>query len=133
MITVYKGQIYDVFEISQYVIDYCGKNHCHISALKLQRLLWLIKSEFGNVLNQPCFKDAFVLKDYGPTIPSVWNRFIPYGSGNIPAAPYYNMPNLSAVDKALIDGVLKKYMFDSDYKLQRTISNIVSEKNNRKG
>jgi hypothetical protein len=43
------------------------------------------------------------------------------------------MPNLSAVDKALIDGVLKKYMFDSDYKLKRTISNIVSEKNNRKG
>jgi hypothetical protein len=74
-----------------------------------------------------------VLKDYGPMIPSVWNRFIPYGSGNIPAAPYYNMPNLSAVDKALIDGVLKKYMFDSDCKLKRTISNIVSEKNNRKG
>jgi uncharacterized phage-associated protein len=115
------------------MIDYCGKNHCHISALKLQRLLWLTKHEFATVLNQPCFKDAFVLKDYGPMIPSVWNRFIPYGSGNIPAAFYYNTPNLSPVDKALIDGVLNKYMFDSDYKLKRAISDIVSEKNNRKG
>jgi uncharacterized phage-associated protein len=101
--------MYPVFELCQYIIEYCNFRLLHIDLLKLLRLLYLINETYTANRGKPCFRERIVMADYGPTIQVVYKRFLAYGSANIPLAKYYQLPRFVQSDKALIEFVLGQY------------------------
>lgn len=74
----------DVLEVARYVIDYSTKNHCGISNLKLQKILYFTQAYFLMKYDISCFGDEIEAWDIGPVIPVVYNQYKQYGGNHIP-------------------------------------------------
>lgn len=75
--------MYDVQDVSEYVIVYSESKDCGISNLKLQKILYLIQSYFLIQTKNPCFSEYIEAWDFGPVIPDVYRKYKQFGSTDI--------------------------------------------------
>lgn len=75
---------YDALDVSEYIIYYIQSTGGIISPLKLQKILYFIQADFLVSTGKPCFSDEIFAYDYGPVIPSVYQKYKIYGGGFIP-------------------------------------------------
>lgn len=75
---------YDALDVSEYIIYYIQSTGGIISPLKLQKILYFAQADFLVSTGKPCFSDEIFAYDYGPVIPSVYQKYKIYGGGFIP-------------------------------------------------
>ena len=77
--------IYPVERIAKYIIKYSSENLKYVSNLRLQKILYFVQAEFLVSKNEPCFREDIYAWQYGPVVPSVYNKYRIFGSMSIPA------------------------------------------------
>lgn len=83
--------MYNVLDVSRFIINYCNEKDYHISNLKLQKILYFIQAYYLSKTEskEPCFKDVIEAWDFGPVIPVVYHEYKRFGSTNIPKINTY--------------------------------------------
>lgn len=82
--------MYNVLDVSRYVINYSNKKGYEISNLKLQKLLYFIQAEFLiSDDNSPCFDEDIEAWNFGPVVPDAYHEFKHFGSSSIPEIDSY--------------------------------------------
>lgn len=81
--------MYDVLDVSRYVINHSNKQGYFISNLKLQKLLYFIQVYFIIQSKKVCFKESIEAWDFGPVIPIAYREYKRYGCGHIPYISFY--------------------------------------------
>lgn len=76
---------YNALNIANYIIDYSYNKKYGITNLKLQCLLYFIQVAYilESKDNMPCFKDKIFAKDFGPVVPSVYEKFLIFAGCDI--------------------------------------------------
>ncbi|MBO7344554.1 MAG: DUF4065 domain-containing protein [Clostridia bacterium] len=108
--------MYNVLEVSRYIINYGHTKSYNISNLKLQKLLYFVQALFliSNDNNEPCFEEDIEAWDFGPVVPEVYHEYKMFGSLNIPKINQYKELEcdsngcLSYVTKDFIDNVISR-------------------------
>ena len=98
--------IYDVLEVSQYIIDYCREKKYYMSNLKLQKVLYYVQAEFLVTTNNPCFKDKIEAWMFGPVVESVYRNYRVYAGGNIAVGNSKQRHHIKRQDMKLIQGIV---------------------------
>ena len=98
--------MYNVLDITEYIIKYCNEKNRTISNLKLQKLLYFVQAEFLVNKGKPCFSDPIEAWDFGPVVPTVYHKYLVYGSASIPYVEDNNLIIFSKNDKQLMNSVL---------------------------
>lgn len=83
--------MYNVLDVSRYIINYSNRNDYGISNLKLQKILYFVQAHFlTNTESQsPCFAEKIEAWDFGPVVPEAYFEYRQYGSGDIPTIVSY--------------------------------------------
>lgn len=77
--------MYDVLDVSRYIINYCNQHSLLITNLKLQKLLYFIQAQFLLInFNNPCFYQKIEAWPYGPVVPEAYHEFKGFGNNHIP-------------------------------------------------
>lgn len=93
---------YSALDISEYIIYYIQSSGGIISPLKLQKILYFVQADFLVSTGKPCFSDEIFAYDYGPVIPSVYQKYKIYGGEFIPCR-YSDSFIISKADKERIN------------------------------
>ena len=83
--------MYDVMDISRYVINYCNENGYDVTNLRLQKLLYFIQANFlvSKGLNYPCFEEEIEAWSFGPVVPEVYHEYKTHGNSQIPLITHF--------------------------------------------
>lgn len=121
------SKLYNVLDVSRYVINYSNDKDYGISNLKLQKVLYFIQAYFliSTLNNVPCFKEKIEAWNFGPVVPEAYQEYSQYGSTDIPtvvsfiALDYDNIWNserkifdssiISNKHKRIINDVIDKF------------------------
>ena len=76
--------MYDVCDLSRYIINYSNKKDYGISNLKLQKILYFIQAAFIVYKGKQCFNAPIEAWDFGPIVPIAYREFKMYGCADIP-------------------------------------------------
>lgn len=78
--------MYNVLDISRYIINYSNEKDYGISNLKLQKILYFVQAYFliNTKDKTPCFTERIEAWDFGPVVPVAYHEYKQYGSGDIP-------------------------------------------------
>ncbi|MCQ2743480.1 MAG: DUF4065 domain-containing protein [bacterium] len=116
--------IYDVLDVSRYIINYSNSKEEGISNLKLQKILYFVQAYFLIKKKNICFNDRIEAWGFGPVIPKAYHEYKQFGGGNIPKIKFYfivsddiwdiekkkyNDEIISKPDKKLINDVVNKF------------------------
>lgn len=86
--------MYDVLDISRYIINYCHSKKYYIHNLKLQKLLYFVQAYFLMKVGTPCFYQDIEAWVCGPIVPESYNEFKCFAECLIPEAKtYFVYPN----------------------------------------
>ena len=102
--------MYSAQDVANFVLQTHRSFGCPVNNFKLQQILYFVQANFLTMHNRPCFSDNIEAWDIGPVVPSVYERYKGYGSNAIPKEGYSNAPELSHVDKYLIEGIVTTCM-----------------------
>lgn len=97
--------MYDVMDVSRFIINYCNDKGYFINDNKLQKILYYVQAMFiiDENENEPCFEDDILAGETGPYIPEVYKHFNKFGIlDHIPPITYYKgcfEKNLTPKDK----------------------------------
>lgn len=69
--------MYDVIDVSRFIINYCNDKGYFINDNKLQKILYYVQAMFiiDENENEPCFEDNILAGESGPYIPEVYKHF----------------------------------------------------------
>lgn len=83
--------MYDVKDVSRYIINYSNMMNYNISNLKLQKLLYFIQAYFliNPDYHNPCFNEVIEAWSFGPVVPVAYYEYKEYGGGHIPTIDSY--------------------------------------------
>lgn len=76
--------MYDVLDVSHYIINYSNKKGYFINNNKLQKLLYLTQALFLVNEQELCFKDDILVWETGPAIKRSYEEFKKFGNNHIP-------------------------------------------------
>lgn len=103
------NKIYNVLDISKYIINYSIDNHHPVSNLKLQKLLYYVQANFLINKNKPCFVQDIVHWRHGPVVTESYSAFRKYFNDNISSNQNMDMNLIEDSDRELIEHVVKAY------------------------
>ena len=76
--------MYDILDISRYVLYYAKKCGHGLSVLQLMKILYFVQAQFLISRKKRAFSDEIVAMDWGPVERKVWSHYKSYGNGHIP-------------------------------------------------
>lgn len=134
--------MYDVLDISFYIVNYHYDNNTPITNRKLQQVLYLTKIYYFELRKKVLFKDSFESWAYGPTCTRVYNYFGRYGAHDIPrrtnieryslkTGDFYQQKwtfKLKEKDKKVINMILDTTLDVTENELYEVIENINNDK-----
>lgn len=101
--------MYNIFVISNYIINRCDKLNKIVNNAKLQKILYFIQAEFLVATNYPCFEEDFEAWSFGPVIPKVYMRYRGYGGAYIPSIKNkYQDFDFSITEQIILNNVIDK-------------------------
>lgn len=123
-----KKKVYNVVDISRYIINYSNQKSYGVTNLKLQKLLYFIQALF--VISKkgvPCFEEKIFAWDFGAVVPVSYCEFKHYGNSNIPEIKSY----LTFLNKNMWEFERVKYsdsfISRKDKKLINKVVDLMSE------
>lgn len=115
--------MYSAQDVVNFVLQTHRSFGCSVNNFKLQQILYFVQANFLTMHNRPCFSDNIEAWDIGPVVPSVYERYKCYGSDAIPKEEYSNAPEISYVDRYLIEGIVTTCMNYSAEELSEITKN----------
>lgn len=99
--------MYNVIELSNYIIAEFEKREAPITNLKLQKVLYYIQGYFMKSFGREAFRDELYCWTYGPVVPMSYFEYNMNGSAFL--YPKFN-PNLSLsdIERGLIEKIIDK-------------------------
>ncbi len=109
-------------DVARYIINTSNDKGYDITNLRLQKILYFVQMEFV-IRGKVCFGDKMEAWDYGPVVPTVYNRFKYNGASNIDKIEYcyddsdglwnlkrtpYSEDVLPKEDREIIDTVIEE-------------------------
>lgn len=76
--------MYDILDISKYVLYYAKKCGHGLSVLQLMKILYFMQAQFLISRKKRAFSDEIVAMDWGPVERKVWSHYKSCGNGYIP-------------------------------------------------
>lgn len=140
-----KNKGYDVYDVSNYIVNYSIDQNKPVTPLKLQKLLYYVQAEFLVKVSRPAFAAEISSWAYGPVVESEYHRFKVYASREITTkidvknpdfrlilvdpklgGPEFKSPEevLSADDRRRIEKVVTSYF---DYSAMAMVSKTHNE------
>ena len=100
--------IYDVLDISEYIIKRSWELGDCINCFKLQKILYFVQAEFLVSTNYPCFDEKIEAWPFGPVIHVAYKKYIIFGNGSIPEEDIIqDFDYIEESDKKLIDAAIQ--------------------------
>jgi len=83
--------LYNVLDVSRFIINYCNEKDYILSNLKLQKMLYFIQAYYLSKTEkkEPCFKERIEAWSFGPVVPVAYHEYKQFGSTNIPKITTY--------------------------------------------
>ena len=72
--------MYNAVDIAVYIVDYCIREDCPVSNLKLQYMLMILKDLYKEKTGKELFYEDIIHGSYFDYIPSVYYRFCHFGA-----------------------------------------------------
>ena len=113
--------IYNVIDVSSYIVNYSNQINHPINNLKLQKLLYYVQAAMLIEVGRKCFDSKIVAWKFGPAIPEAYRFFEEYGRNNIPTQEGHKTIKLD--DKTLKMNYTQPV--EIDYTIKRIIRNVV--------
>lgn len=104
----------DALTLAKYIVTKCTTDHCPISNLQLQKILYYVQVYSLKNTGEPMFSDEIEAWKFGPVVRNVYNYYC--GFGSLPIKIKYDL----------------SLMLDIPRDLQNNIDNIVKEKREKK-
>lgn len=110
---------YDALEISKFIIAYWHKHDADITNLMLQKLLYLLWTDYYRTTRQELFHNMFLAWKFGPVVPDAYYNYCLWGGRQIGAdEPFWKSTgtgsdvgsNLLTADEHLLSGILSQYL-----------------------
>lgn len=114
-------QIYNVIDVSSYIINYSNQINHPINNLKLQKLLYYVQAAMLIEVGRKCFNSKIIAWKFGPAIPEAYRFFEEYGRNNIPTQEGRKTINLD--DNTL--RMIYSPLVEIDYTTKMIIRNVV--------
>lgn len=101
---------YDALELAKYIVTKCIKDHCPISNLQLQKILFFIQREFLQKKGRSAFHDPIQAWKFGPVVRKVYVFFCVFGGMPIDLPLEFIEGNIDwhDSDKSFIDGIVDR-------------------------
>ena len=99
--------MYKALDVAAYIVTKCSKDDMSVNNLRLQYLLYFVQRKYLRRHGVPLFRDDITARKFGPSIPDVYYCFSIY-AGNTINMTFNKVPELSDMDKALIDSVIEE-------------------------
>lgn len=75
--------MYDILDISRYVLYYAKKCGHWLSVLQLMKILYFVQAQFLISRKKRAFSDEIVAMDWGPVERKVWSHYKSCGNGQL--------------------------------------------------
>lgn len=124
--------MYNAQTIATYIIYKCYKDKQFISNLKLQAMLYFVQYEYLKKEKKPLFSDAIELLEFGPVVPSVYNKFAIWNSLMIPERFQTYKGNIYNKDERIIGDVVNACYQYPAHKLLENAKKITNGSKKRK-
>lgn len=114
--------MYNAMTIVKYILCYYKNTNISINNAKLQKLLYFIQLECLRQLDQLCFYDKIEAWSHGPTIPSVYYKYILNSYHPIPVSDIDKTIDTSVIRpefKKCIDKILNEYQTVKEFDMIR--------------
>lgn len=112
---------YNVWEISDYIIQKTNESGHVISLFKLVYILYFAQGIYMQIFDKPLFDEDFELWMSGVMLQSVWRRFRKFGNNSILLSKYEC--KLNEDDESFLDGVMNCFGSFSSTALAKIIDN----------
>ena len=101
--------IYNVSDVTLYILEKEHSLGWYISNLKLQKILYFVQANFMVEKGEKCFYEPILAWSFGPVVPSVYRKYDVYGSSAIPYSKKYKRGDFLILDrdKPLIDEMVE--------------------------
>lgn len=73
-----KSAIFTAMDLAKYIIDFCYKNGCAVSTLKLQKMLYFLQVDHFKNEGELLFQEDICAWMYGPVVQNVYHRYSGY-------------------------------------------------------
>lgn len=114
---------YGTVNVSNNLIRRAFEETVEVTPMKLQRLLYIVASEYAKRTNERLFDEDFVVWAYGPVLLSVHHKFAPFSGGAIRLYGKTASSEAYAVDEAS-DFVLAKVL-DSVWRNAKDVTPVI--------
>ena len=101
--------MYNVLDVSKYIVNKSIKIDKPINNLKLQKLLYYVQAIFLTNSNEPCFAQDIIHWRHGPVIAESYSAFRKYFNDNINSKQYIDTNLIDDSDRELIEYVIEAY------------------------
>nr|WP_312578210.1 type II toxin-antitoxin system antitoxin SocA domain-containing protein [Sedimentibacter sp.] len=102
--------MYDVIELSKYIINYAKEHNKTITNLQLQKILYYIQGIFHLKFNEYAFNDEIEAWRLGPVVPKIYYKY--YANVGMPIMDKYENDDLPVYKekshKNVIDGIIEE-------------------------
>lgn len=100
--------MYDVLDISKYIIKRGWELGDCINCFKLQKVLYFIQAQFMVTKNYPCFSEKIEAWNFGPVVPVAYKKYIAFGNASIPDNGItQDFGYIDREDRETIDAIIK--------------------------
>lgn len=101
--------MYNVLDVSKYIVNKSIEFDKPINNLKLQKLLYYVQAIFLTNSNEPCFAQDIIHWRHGPVIVESYSAFRKYFNDNISSNQNMDMNLIEDSDRELIEYVVEAY------------------------
>lgn len=116
--------MYDVLDISEYIIKRGWELGDCINRFKLQKILYFVQAQFMAVKNFPCFLEKIEAWNFGPVVPVVYKKYIVFGNASIPDnGIIQDFDYIDKEDRETIDAIIRLLLPYSAVDLVRLTQN----------
>lgn len=111
--------MYNAVDIAVYIVDYCIREDCPVSNLKLQYMLLILKDLYKEETGKELFYEDFTHGSHFDYIPSVYYRFCHFGA--MPITFNHQIIVLSSDVTRFLDNNIKKLAKRYPFELQECV------------
>ena len=111
--------VYNVIDISAYIIEYSNEIGSPVSNLKLQKLLYYSQAAMLVELGQKCFDSKIMAWEFGPVVVEAYQHYKEYGRDVI--------PNQEDCKRMKLDGKTMKIIYEPSKKIDNVTKKIISK------
>ena len=109
---------YTALEVAKWFTKWADFNDADMTNMKLQKLLYYAQGQYLAEHEEPLFDEDIEAWSHGPVVPSIYRAFKENGSGDIPAAPDFDLSSIDPDTTQFLQKIWNTYGGIAAWKLR---------------